>query len=324
MSGFGGRGVRSRRLRSCWCSRPLGGKSAKLLHDWSQQGGSLADCRLSLWWLVGSAAAYITAQFSFGAFWHVLLRELDVWPSWREMLRAYCVGTLGKYIPGKAMVVVMRTGMVPKADAGRFPIALSVFFETITAMMIGGAVACVCLVAVVPGAWMYWGGAGVAAIAITIGLSPPFFTKAAKLASLPFAVTPISQDTVTAWFRSLRRPAILFSVGGWLLCGASFWAAMMAIGGKCATVEDFAFLTGVTALATVGGFFFVFLPSGIGVRELIIIQLLAPRYGASQAVLASLLLRTVWTVAEVALAGVLYTLNPANRRETAAVAEKSQ
>jgi hypothetical protein len=289
----------------------------KLANDWSQQGGSLDSLRLNPWWLVASAAAYLLAQFSFGAFWRVLLRALSVEPSWWELFRAYCIGTLGKYIPGKAMVVVIRTGMIPKGRTGRFPVALSVFFETTTAMMVGCAVACLCLAPIVPGAWMFWGGAGAVAAALVVCLSPPFFTRAIKLASLPFAVSPISREAVTAWFAALRRPIVLCSAAGWMLFGTSFWAVMMALGVQCATTEDFAFLTGVTALATAGGFLFVFLPSGIGIRELIIIQLLAPRYGQSQAVIASLLLRTVWTLAEVALAGVLYRLTPASRRAAA-------
>ncbi|MEK7710401.1 MAG: lysylphosphatidylglycerol synthase transmembrane domain-containing protein [Planctomycetota bacterium] len=289
----------------------------KLVNDWSQQGGSLDSLRLNPWWLVASAATYLLAQFSFGAFWRVLLRALAVEPSWWELFRAYCIGTLGKYIPGKAMVVVIRTGMIPKGSVGRFPVALSVFFETTTAMMMGCAVACLCLAPIVPGAWVFWGGAGAVAAAIIVGLSPPFFTRAIKLASLPFAVSPISREAVAEWFAALRRPIVLYSAAGWVLFGASFWAVMYGMGAACATFEDFAFLTGVTALATAGGFFFVFLPSGIGIRELIIIQLLASRYGQSQAVIASLLLRTVWTLAEVALAGVFYLMTPASRRAAA-------
>ena len=292
----------------------LGWQIRQLLHDWTQHGGSIGNFRPSLLWLVASAAAYVAAQFGFGAFWRVLLRVLRVDPPRWELFRAFCVGTLGKYIPGKAMVLVMRTGMISRGDAGRFPVALSVFFETTTEMLVGCIVACLCLLLVVPGAWMFWGGAGATAIVVAVGLSPPLFTRAAQLASLPFSAMSVSSDTVKSWFRSLRRPAILFSVTGWLLFGASFWAVMMALGAPCASLFDFTFLTGVTALAVAGGFLFFFLPSGIGIRELIIIHLLAPRYGQSQAVIASLILRTVWTVAETLLAGVLYWRNPMGRR----------
>lgn len=289
----------------------------KLVADWSAHGVSLRDLSWKPSWLIASAATYVLAQFAFGAFWRVLLQALSVEPSWWELFRGYCIGTLGKYIPGKAMVLVIRTGMISKGNVGRFPVAVSVFFETTTAMMVGCAVACLCLAPIVPGAWLFWGGAGAVAAALVVCLSPPFFTRAIKLASLPFAVSPISREAVTAWFAALRRPIVLCSAAGWVLFGASFWAVMNGMGATGATFEDFVFLTGVTALATTGGFFFVFLPSGIGIRELIIIQLLAPRYGQSQAVIASLLLRTVWTLAEVALAGVLYRLAPASRRAAA-------
>ncbi len=292
----------------------LGWQIRRLYLDWSAQGGSLSGLQVRPVWLVASAAACVAAQFSFGAFWRVLLRAIGVDPSWPNLYRSYCIGTLGKYVPGKAMVVVMRTTMIRRGTVGRFPVALSVFFETTAEMLVGCMVACVCLLVVARDARLFWGSAGATAIVVALVLWPPMFTLAARFASLPFSVCPIQPKVVDDWFRSLRRLPIFFSLTGWLLFGASFWAVMMALGAPCAALSDFAFLTGATAMAVVGGFVFVFLPSGIGIRELIIIHLLAPRYGPPQAVLASLMLRTVWTVAETLPAGVLYWRRSDSRR----------
>ena len=52
------------------------------------------------------------------------------------------------------------------------------------------------------------------------------------------------------------------------------------------------------ALATVAGFVVAVLPGGLGVREGVLMSALAPALGSDHAVVAALLLRLVWVVAE--------------------------
>ena len=50
------------------------------------------------------------------------------------------------------------------------------------------------------------------------------------------------------------------------------------------------------------------LPGGLGVREGVLMSVLAPAIGSDQAVIASLLLRLVWVVAELAAAAIVFPL----------------
>ncbi len=56
-------------------------------------------------------------------------------------LRAYYIGHLGKYVPGKAMVVILRTVMVRGHRVDAAVAAVSVFFETLTMMAVGAFMA---------------------------------------------------------------------------------------------------------------------------------------------------------------------------------------
>ena len=56
-------------------------------------------------------------------------------------LRAYVVSHLGKYVPGKAMVVVVRAGMVVPFGARASTAAIATFYETLVMMAAGGLVA---------------------------------------------------------------------------------------------------------------------------------------------------------------------------------------
>ncbi len=97
--------------------------------------------------------------------------------------------------------------------------------------------------------------------------------------------------------------------------GASLWATVRAIG-----VEDVSFwshlpiYTATAALAVVLGFVSM-LPAGVGVRDLVLMQLLAPllsemapNKGQALALIAAVMLRLIWLVAESLLAAILYPL----------------
>jgi len=55
-------------------------------------------------------------------------------------------------------------------------------------------------------------------------------------------------------------------------------------------MEEVVFFTATAASATAAGFLVLLMPAGIGVREVVMIHLLAPRYGLGAVVLVSLLL----------------------------------
>ena len=63
-------------------------------------------------WLVAAGLIYLAGLLPFALFWFRVLRVLGQRPTLRETLRAYYIGHLGKYVPGKAMVVVMRTALI--------------------------------------------------------------------------------------------------------------------------------------------------------------------------------------------------------------------
>ena len=98
-------------------------------------------------WLLVSALLYLVGILPEGLFWHRALRSLGQDVPLGRTLRAYYIGHLGKYVPGKAMVVVMRTGLVcgPGVDASIA--AASVFLETLTMMAAGAFLGAVLLIA---------------------------------------------------------------------------------------------------------------------------------------------------------------------------------
>lgn len=289
----------------------LGRHVVVLIRDWSANGGLTAVESIKPIWIAASVIAFMFAQICYGLFWGHLLHSLGVPSTRRETLKAYCLGTFGKYIPGKAMVIVLRSGLVRAGEVGRLIVGLTTVYETLAMMAVGSLIAGACLLAVERGRPLCWGGAWLVAAGFLTALHPTVFGWLAKLVSMPFKARREAFSARPLFRVAMRRGWL--SVAGWCFSGVSFWAAAGAIRPDPPTLTEFALLTGTAALATTVGFVVLFAPAGIGVRELVIIQLLAPRFGNSQAVLLSLLLRTIWTVAELCLAGGMYGL-PAQRR----------
>jgi len=106
-----------------------------LIEAWAQV--SRFSWRLNIGWLFLSGIFYLIALVPAALYWFVALRQLGQKPRFVETLRAYYVGGLGKYVPGKAMVVIMRTAMIRSSTVHTTVAAASVFLETFTMMAVG-------------------------------------------------------------------------------------------------------------------------------------------------------------------------------------------
>ena len=71
----------------------------------------LFDKPLHYGWLALSGLLYVLALSCFSLYWMRLLKRLGQQPTLSVALRAYFVGMMGKYLPGKAWALVMRAGL---------------------------------------------------------------------------------------------------------------------------------------------------------------------------------------------------------------------
>ena len=92
-------------------------------------------------WLVLAGFLYLAGLLACAVFYERIMRSsltpIGLVPAWR----AYIVSHLGKYVPGKAMVVVLRSGMVVPYGGRASTAAIATFYETLVMMAAGGLVA---------------------------------------------------------------------------------------------------------------------------------------------------------------------------------------
>jgi glycosyltransferase 2 family protein len=258
-------------------------------------------------WLVASGIAYIVGLFFFLAYWVLLLGTLGQRPKPPAAVRAYFVGHLGKYVPGKAWALALRTLLI-RGDGVRLGIAaLTAAYETLTTMASGALIAAVLLTWEAGREGLVWRALGLLALA-GIPILPGVFNRLVRRTVAPF----LRADAEP--LPPLRNRTLFVGLGmtafGWVLFGVSLWAAVEAVRpddvawGPVPLTRCVAFV----AVAYVAGFLALPAPGGLGVREFFLQQALEPELGPLLSVVVVLLLRLIWTVAEAFMAAVVWWL----------------
>ena len=258
-------------------------------------------------WLLVAGVLYLVSLVPAGCYWHAMLRAAGQHPRLAHTLAAYFVGHLGKYVPGKAMVVVLRAGLIRGERVTTAVATVTIFFETLGSMAVGALVACLTLLIWFPAEWRL---AAVAAGLACMTAAPtlPFVFR--RLVGL-FGVKrfdPASAEAIARIPLSRILSGWLGLAAGWLVNGLSLWATVRAIGGASDRRFDveFAACVAAAALSTVAGFV-ALVPGGILVREAVVLRVLAPVVGDAPALVAAIVSRLVSVVAEAAISGILYT-----------------
>jgi uncharacterized membrane protein YbhN (UPF0104 family) len=272
--------------------------------EFAREGISWKELRWE--WLALAIVFYLVGMFPSCIFWWQTLRAMGQRPTFTETLRAFYIGHLGKYVPGKALVVVIRTALIRSERVDTTVAATSVFVETLTLMAVGAVVAGCILGTILrtqPGFILL---ALFLAIGAGVPTYPPLFRRAVRFLQVHRANPDIDKAIDGLDAKLMGLGWLLISIG-WLCFGCSLWATAQAIPGALLTptLSDLPLLTATVALAMVAGFLSL-LPGGIGVRELIVIPLLQPSFGPVVAIISAVLLRVSWLVAELLIAGVLY------------------
>ncbi|MDZ7619889.1 MAG: lysylphosphatidylglycerol synthase transmembrane domain-containing protein [Patescibacteria group bacterium] len=276
-----------------------------LVNAWRELGQH--EWTLRPWWLLAACGFYLLGLLPAGLFWWRLLRVCGQQARLGETLRAYYIGHLGKYVPGKAMVVVLRAGLIHGHRVDPGIAAATVFAETLTMMAVGAGLAAAVLAVRARDAHELFFGAVGLAIASLAPTIPPVFRRLARLAGVGR-----SQPAVT---ENLQRLGYATLLGGWLsmlvvwgLLALSFWATIRALGVEnLGPMEHFTGYLAAVSLSMVAGFLSL-IPGGLGVRDAILLKLtdrLLP-LTAAEAALAAVMLRLVWLVSELVISGILY------------------
>src|SRR5438874_1821485 len=116
-------------------------------------------------WIAIAAGLYALGFACWGGFWWRLLRGLGEVLPLPLAARAYFVSQLGKYVPGKAVAVLMRVAYARAAGVRTGVAAITATYETLTTIAAGAVVAAVLFPLLETESAMGWKAVGLLAIA---------------------------------------------------------------------------------------------------------------------------------------------------------------
>lgn len=261
-------------------------------------------------WLLVSGACYLVGLGAAAVFWRLAMGDRGARPGWIRTLLAYYAGHLGKYVPGKGLVVVIRARMIRSSEVGLAAAAMACVHETVLTMATGALVSLVALLLIpIPHRQFWLTVSGVLAVGLVLLALPPVVSWLGKLAARPFSGVVVEEELASHW-RSVSSGACLIILG-WCLLGLSLLAVLAAmhqsdfVVEKVGLVNAFGLSTALVALASVGGFVSL-TPAGLGTREWILVETLGPLLGTTHSVIAAVVLRLVWIVSEVMATGMFW------------------
>lgn len=266
-------------------------------------------------WLGVSGLVYVLGLLPAGIYWHRILGDLGQRVGLREALRAYYIGHLGKYVPGKVTVVVLRVSLIWSARPDVAVAAGSVFLETFTWLACGGFLAAVYLAIAHRTQPMLMVGAIGLAIGLGLPTVPWIFRRVVRLAASRY-LSPMGQQGLERLSPRTLLTGWMCSALAWIMLGMSYWMVLRGMGFEAELAELPRYVASV-AMATLTGFVVIFIPGGLGIREAALAELMAPHLGglvakaALFAVASAAVLRLVWIVSELVISGILYWLGSA-------------
>lgn len=257
-------------------------------------------------WLPVAAGFYFASMIICWIYWHIVLVALGQQPELWNSFRAFVLGQLGKYFPGKALVVILRTSFISGPKVQPAVAATSVFVETLTYMAVGAGIASLVMIFFIEvGFWLILLGIGAIAMA-GLPIFPPVFKFLIRLFRIDRLSPKIGKAVGNLSTRTSLIGWLLLPIS-WVLVGLSLWATIQLIAVGDVSFDQVPRLTACAGLAIVVGFLSM-MPGGLGVRELVLIAILAPidsAFDSTSTLVVAVTLRLVWLMTELILTIIL-------------------
>ena len=242
-------------------------------------------------WILASAATVLVTYVMQIESWRWIIagwrQKIGFGPAWR----AWSLSNLGRYVPGKIWSVAGLVVLARDAGVDALPAAASAV--AVQAVSLGTAIAV--SAATVPHSLsapslVVAGAVALATIGALIWDRTPRIIGRWTQAAIP--LDPLPAASVLA--------SSLLTVLTWISYGAALW--MLAHGLLADAQLPMLRAIGAFTLGYLLGLLALFAPGGVGIRELVLVDLLTPSLGPGGAVAVSLASRVLLTLMEVATA----------------------
>lgn len=220
------------------------------------------------------------------------------------LLGAYLFSQMGKYAPGKIMLLLMRIERAERVGMNKKTVVVSTLIENAMYMVSGGVTALLTLALFLINRPVFLVAVLVPLAILVVMFHPSVFYKLVNKMLVKWNQPPVQKEEQLRK-RDLALSVLMFTPV-WIFGGIGLWSAARTV--TMIPIESITNLPGAFALSVTGGMA-SFLPGGLGIAEAIKSLFLDPITGPKAAVLAVAIQRMAQIIVEVILgtAGGLMT-----------------
>ncbi len=261
---------------------------------------SWEDVRLDPILVALAIACILTGKLLAVGAYRTLLKSFSKPPGWPAMAAITWVPPLGKYLPGKVASIAGAVWLLGKQGLS-VPMATSIVLMLSGLSLLVGAIIAMTLAL---GRFAYLVptvvrvGCAMLVIIGLICLHPKVFGPVANFFLRLLRRQPLKE---LPRLRDLVLPLIL-TAGNWILSGIALLLTARSLTGVSLDLAPL--FVAAQALALIAGFLAFFAPGGIGVREGILLGILAPVIGGGPAGIVALTIRLFQTATDIFVAGI--------------------
>jgi len=266
-----------------------------IARNWSEFRSLHVTLTIAPAWIAGSVLMVLLTYAMQIESWRRILAGWGQRLAFGPAARTWSVANLGRYVPGKVWSVAGLVVLAQRAGVAPGPAAASAF--VIQAVSLGSGVAVVAGVTPHSASPLRLALAGLAAVAtILVLVWRPTALWLGRVVTSIAPLEPLAPSAVLA--------AILLTVLSWGTYGAALWMLARGLLHDAPVPLPLPLTTAIGAftLGYILGLLALFAPGGVGVRELVLVGLLAPFLGSGGAVAVSVASRVLLTLTEVAAA----------------------
>jgi uncharacterized membrane protein YbhN (UPF0104 family) len=263
----------------------------EVARQWHAITGALATMNPAA--VAGALACVLLAQFATLRTWQVLLAGLGSPVPPRAAARILFIGQLGKYLPGSVWPILAQMELGSAHQVPRHRSGSAAVLTMLASLLTGLLTAAITLPFTGHAGSYLWAFAAVPVLLACIHPRVLRWTmdRLLRLARQPKLEFPLNGRVLST--------ALTWSTAAWLCNGVQIWLLAPAHSGKAVLLS-----VGGYAFAWCVGFLIAMAPSGLGVREVLLVAALTPLGGAGAATAVALVSRVLTTASDLVTAAV--------------------
>jgi len=250
------------------------------------------------WWIFFlSMLLYFIYKITLASLWHYITKLNNCAIKYSNAITGYLYSILGKYIPGKVFMLAARIPSYQEEGVPPRKVTICFFIENVCTLL-GAAFLFILSLLFFPNEWLndYKYITIVLMILFFICINPKiinfFLRRLGRLMKKDDLEVPMS-------YLEMLKVVVLF-IGNWMIVGVGFFILVRSIYPEV-LMNQLLFTGGIYGLSAIIGILAFFAPSGLGVREGIIVAGLSLIMPTEYAVIISVISRLWATIAELIL-----------------------